>query len=350
MYTPPQTPPTGDSPSLKEAAAWRLYLTEISAETSDEFETWISNPENAAAWRQIAHIWDYLGDRAHDPALIVARRAALGDANRAIVRRSVPASRVRIAGALAAVLVLGAMGWGMLQLVQQPDDYRTVQGERRMVTLVDGSKISLDASSEVTVRYSKNARELHLLRGQARFDVSHDVERPFTVTAGNQKVIATGTAFNIDMAGPKVLVTLIEGHVVVVDENLSKIGPGAERPRWPAQVELKAGQQLAAVPTTAPEVDTADVQRTMAWTNGQIVFDNETISSLVVRVNRYADVQVVIVDPKIATMRISGVINAGDVSGFVDIVTHYLPVRASSTDSGLIALAGEAKKIPNPNE
>ena len=38
------------------------------------------------------------------------------------------------------------------------------------------------------------------------------------MVAGNQKVIATGTAFNIDMAGPKVLVTLIEGHVVVLDD------------------------------------------------------------------------------------------------------------------------------------
>jgi transmembrane sensor len=350
MFDPKQTSPIGDSPSLKEAAAWRLHLTESSAETSDEFEIWISNPENASAWRQVSHIWDYLGDRAHDPELIVARRAALGDANRASSRHGMPARRVRLIGALAAVLVLGAVGWGVLQLVQQPDDYRTVQGERRVVTLTDGSKISLDASSEVTVRYSKNARELHLLRGQARFDVTHDVERPFTVTAANQKVIATGTAFNIDMAGPKVLVTLIEGHVVVVDENLRKVRPGVVRPKWPALVELKAGQQLAAVPAAAPEVGAADVQRTMAWTNGQIVFDNETIASLVARVNRYADVQVVIADPKIATMRISGVINVGDVNGFVDIVTHYLPVTAASTDSGSIALMGETKKMKDTSE
>ena len=84
---------------------------------------------------------------------------------------------------------------------------------------------------------------LHLLKGQARFDVAHDKSRPFSVVAGNQKVIATGTAFNIDMAGPKVLVTLIEGHVVVLDENDAAKPVAAV---WSRPVELQAGQQLAA--------------------------------------------------------------------------------------------------------
>ena len=109
-------------------------------------------------------------------------------------------------------------GVGSYTWLNRPDDYQTAAGERRVVTLADGSRLSLDASSEVTVQYRKHARDLHLLKGQARFDVAHDKSRPFSVVAGNQRVIATGTAFNIDMAGPKVFVTLIEGHVVVVNE------------------------------------------------------------------------------------------------------------------------------------
>jgi transmembrane sensor len=325
---------------LAEAAAWRVHLTEIDADTTAEFEAWLANPANTQAWAHVSHPWDYLSRQAHEPELVAARQAALGDAKRASRRYIAPILRRRAVGAIAAVLIASVTIWGGAQWLQRPDDYRTAPGERRIISLVDGSKISLDANSDVTVRYTKNSRELHLLQGQARFDVAHDVERPFSVQAGNQKVIATGTAFNIDMAGPKVLVTLIEGHVVVLDENVRSAAIAINRP---SSVELKAGQQLTAVDTAPPAVAPVDIQRVTAWANGQVIFDNEALSSVVARVNRYTKTQIVISDPKVGAMRISGVLNAGDVNSFVDIVTHYLPVRAATNDAGDIALVSEAK-------
>jgi transmembrane sensor len=328
---------------LAEAAAWRVHLTEIDADTTAEFEAWLANPANTRAWAYVSRPWDYLTHQAQEPQMVAARQAALGDAERASRRHRAPRLRRRVVGAIAAVLIASLASWGGLQWLQRPVDYRTAPGERRIVSLVDGSKISLDASSEVTVRYTKNSRELHLLQGQARFDVAHDVERPFSVQAGNQKVIATGTAFNIDMAGPKVLVTLIEGHVVVLDENVRSPAIAINRPRWPSSVELKAGQQLAAADTAPPVIEQTDIQRVTAWTNGQVIFDNEALSSVVARVNRYTRVPIVISDSKVGAMRISGVLNEGDVNGFVDIVTHYLPVRASTNEAGNIALVSDEK-------
>src|SRR3546814_3917007 len=107
------------------------------------------------------------------------------------------------------------------------DLYRTVLGERRVVTLADGSTVSLDAASEVRVAYSERARELALVRGQARFDVAHDPRRPFAVQARDQRVVATGTAFNVDLFGPQVLITLIEGHVQVLEATSSRAAPKA---------------------------------------------------------------------------------------------------------------------------
>ena len=155
-------------------------------------------------------------------------------------------------------------------------------------------------------------------------------------------MVATGTAFNIDMMNQRVLVTLIEGHVVVLDEGRHVVET-LSKARWPKSVELKAGQQLAAVPAAPPAIEPANIQRVTAWTNGQIVFDNEELSSVIARVNRYTSTQVVIDDPKVAAMRVSGVLNAGDVGGFVDIVTHYLPVRAVEEVPGQIMLKGEVK-------
>jgi transmembrane sensor len=323
---------------LAEAARWQLRLAEADIHTSPEFEAWLREPGNRAAWDQVSAPWDYFDQVAHEPEMIAAREAALGDAKRAGTPVETSRSFRPWAAAIAAALLVGMMGAGVTWWSHRPDDYQTAMGERRVVTLTDGSRLSLDSDSEVTVRYGSHARDLRLLRGQARFDVTHDRARPFSVVAGKQKVIATGTAFNIDMAGPKVLVTLIEGRVLVVDENDGTAAPA------PHVVELRAGQQMTTGTAAAPQIAPVNLQHVTAWTVGHIMFDDEPLSSVVERVNRYGGTQIVIADPQVGAMKISGVFNSGDVLGFVEIVTHYLPVRAVSEGTGTIALQSDGKK------
>jgi transmembrane sensor len=325
---------------LAEAARWRVRLAEAGADSTLEFEAWLAGRGNRQAWEQVSRPWNLFDGEA--PELAAARQAALADARRARRRLFTP-RLIRPLGALAAAaVVLAVLGAGATWWLNRPDDYRTTVGERRVITLADGSKLSLDANSEVTVRYAAHERSLHLLSGQARFDVAHDKSRPFTVVAGSQKVIATGTAFNIEMAGPRVLVTLIEGHVVVLDESGSS--QGTLTPAWPRRIELKAGQQLSTGPAVPPEIFQANIQRVTAWTNGQLMFDDEPLSSVVDRLNRYSGTHIVIDDPRVGAMKISGVFNAGDAAGFVEIVSHYLPVRAVTLDTHTIALQSQKKE------
>ncbi|MBZ4074165.1 FecR domain-containing protein, partial [Escherichia fergusonii] len=62
--------------------------------------------------------------------------------------------------------------------------YRTEIGERRAISLADGSTVELNTNSQVRVRLSKAQRSLILDKGQAMFVVAHDAGRPFVVTAG----------------------------------------------------------------------------------------------------------------------------------------------------------------------
>jgi transmembrane sensor len=318
---------------LEEAVQWRLRLAENDGRSSLEFEFWLRQAGSQAAWDQVCRRWDTFDRLAGMPDMVAARQAALADAGRASRRLTVQ-RLARPLQAIAAVLLLACLvGGGGYWWLNRPDDYQTGAGERRVVTLEDGSRLSLDSNSEVTVKYARRQRLLHLLRGQARFDVAHDRSRPFSVVAGNQRVIATGTAFNIDMAGPHVLVTLIEGHVVVLNEE----DGGARSLFWPDRVELNAGQQLDAADGARPRILQASIPHVTAWTAGQLVFDNEPLASVVDRVNRYSDTQIV-VDPAIASLKISGVFDAGDAQGFVNIVTRYLRVRAVAEDPHTIAL------------
>jgi transmembrane sensor len=198
--------------------------------------------------------------------------------------------------------------------------------------------MALDSRTVVQVRYERNARKLELLSGQARFDVAHDAARPFSVHAGGQTVVATGTAFNVDLLGPQVLVTLIKGHVVVVqDRDARAVGAPATASD---AVELEAGQQFAAGHERAPKVVAVSTDKATAWENGQIVVDDEPLAAVAERVSRYAAHPVVVRDERAGAMRLSGVFNVGDVPTFVDAVTRYLPVHAKTLPDGEIDLRG----------
>lgn len=337
--------PMPPDPRLQQAAQWRIRLTEAEVETCPAFEAWLDDPLNQAAWKRVCVPWDFFTDVALEPELLAQRQAALGE----VFQRN-EALRPTVFGLARAAALLLAVGLGLglgAWWLKQPDQYQTVRGERRVITLEDGSRISLDADSLVTVRFRHNARLLELRRGQARFDVAPDKKRPFSVVAGDQKVVATGTAFNIDMAGPKVLVTLIEGRVLVYDQK-GKAAEMAQSQPTPREIVLRVGEQLAAGPVAPPVVVPVNIQRVTAWTTGQVIFESETLGGVVERVNRYGANRIEIDDPLVAEMRISGVFNAGDVAGVVDIVTHYLPVHVIRLDDGRFLLRALPPAPPKP--
>jgi transmembrane sensor len=308
---------------LAEAAAWRVHLTENNAETSEDFEHWLADPSNRAAWARVESTWNRFAENPAAPELIAARRAALGDVRG--TRRKRP--WLQIAAAIGIVVggaIWGAQTWLQLQ-PKPPLDLKTAFGERRILSLNDGSRISLDSATDVQVRYSEHARQLWLLHGQARFEVAHDTSRPFTVTAGGRTVIATGTDFDIDLPKHGVTVTLIEGHV--------KITGGKKL------VKLDPGEQLAVLPNGAQKLGPVNVNRITSWQNGQLVFDNEPLSQVVERISRYSTVPVTVADANTGALRMSGVFNTGDVAAFVEAVTHYLPVTASQPQYGAIVLS-----------
>jgi transmembrane sensor len=244
---------------------------------------------------------------------------------------------------------------GALWQLYHYDVYRTKAGERRVVTLSDGSEVALDSGTEVKVRYGKHARELALVGGQARFNVAHDILRPFTVLANEHQVVATGTSFVVDQLGAELLVTLIEGHVVVLPRN-SSAGDSETHPQTPvsvpvssngsgletSRIALDAGEQLILAPHAAPTVTRVNVVHAVAWESGTLVFDNEPLSSVVKRVGRYGRHPIVIADEQTSKLRISGVFHEGDVAAFVSTVVSYLPIRAEQQEDGSVRLSSTA--------
>jgi transmembrane sensor len=238
----------------------------------------------------------------------------------------------KLAAAIVVVAMLG--GAGLYFMFLRGTEFDTSIGERRIVQLSDGSRISLDSDSQVHVSYAMGARSIVLDKGRARFDVTHDVTRPFTVRAGTETVVAVGTIFDVEKLERKVVVTLIQGRVVVKN-GVSKIASGVVQS--PAMTSLNAGQALVASAGALPTVNAIPPVEATAWEGGRLMFHNERLEDAVARVNRYTDHPIKI-DPTISDLRVSGIFNAGDVSSFVGAVTSYFAVDATTDSDNQIIL------------
>ena len=329
---------------LEQAIAWRLRMAESRSESSAALEEWVAaDVRNATAWHKVQTPWEILGDHATTPEVIHLRRAALAHAH-GFARPSPNRWRVAALG-LSAAAVIVTLGFALLwQTHPHFDVYRTKAGERRTETLTDGSEITLDSNSEVRVRYTRSSRELVLAHGQALFNVTHDVLRPFSVAADRQNIVATGTSFNVDLLGSQLLVTLLEGHVIVVPHESDKDGvplptdhADTTSPTL-ARIEMDAGEQLLIAPRLPPSITHVNVDHAVAWEKGRLVFQDEPLASVVRRVGRYSEHPIVIADEATANLRISGVFREGDVEGFVSTVVSYLQVHAEHESDGSIRL------------
>jgi transmembrane sensor len=322
---------------LATAMSWHQRLDEGEFTIDDEaaLEVWLqADDRHRFAFEQMGQMIGVFDQHAASPELLGARRALLRRVHREARDRWTGSRRMptrRMAGAMLAASFLAAAG--VWSTTGQGEVYKTGAGERRVIILEDGSVVSLDAMTKVSVRYSKAERRLRLERGQARFDVAHDASRPFSVTARDRKVVATGTAFNIDLLAPVMRVTLIEGHVVVLPEATSALlskTSGKEK-----AVELRSGQVLVARTNRGPAlVDGADLRQTTSWQQGQLAFAREPLGEAVERVNRYTDRKITVGDDKAAQILLSGTFNAGDVKAFLEAVGEFLPVRVVDGPDG----------------
>lgn len=335
-----------------EAARWfsRRRQT-LSAGEEAAFRQWLeADPAHRRAYDEITRAWELAGETATDPRICAMRSAAL--MIRPERQRRFPAKAAAVAGVVALGAALGVsdvtdrlMSWPQVASTRSPQDYQTAVGERTTITLDDGSVVTLNTNSRMRVQYSKARRSVVLLAGQAFFQVEKDPERPFAVLAGNREIIALGTQFDVRFENQAVRVALLEGKVAVRPRNTPTQEEG-DKPEAPAAssvpaATLEPGEQLVTRTDGQTTIAQTDVQNLVSWREGRIRFDNTPLAAAVAEMNRYSRIPIVIEDPRIASIRVSGAFKTGQPASFVAAVTDLLPIVAQTSDER-IALRGES--------
>jgi transmembrane sensor len=274
----------------------------------------------------VERLWAAATEVADDPDI----RAWKADIDRGLQRRRF--SRRAIAASLAAA-VLGVASTGVYQIVgPKPladQAFRTGVGQQATVTLPDGSTVTLNTDTRVRTQADPDRRLVYLDQGQAFFEVAKDRRRPFVVTAAGRTVTALGTAFDVRVDKDGALkVVLVEGKVRVEKAPPSPgaasaaavlartTGEASARPAAPIATEMGAGSQLIAPNDSDWRVTAADVKRETSWLNGQIVVKDQPLIEAIAELNRYSKRKIVLGDPTLAQVRVSGVFRPGDIDGF----------------------------------
>jgi Fe2+-dicitrate sensor, membrane component len=205
-------------------------------------------------------------------------------------------------------------------------------GEIRRVPLEDGSLAAINTDTVVEVALQPRERKIAIERGEAWFQVAKDAARPFVVEAGPVRVQALGTAFSVrrKALGAQVLVT--EGVVEVWSVGQA----GGDRRRVKAGEQVFIGDKAgAARPVSRP----LEADRALAWRDGQIVLDGDTVAAAAAEFNRYNARKIIISDPALEGRRVVGWFRTNEPDSFAEAVAiaHGVSINASTS---VIVLGG----------
>ncbi|WP_252168707.1 FecR family protein [Sphingomonas morindae] len=280
-----------------------------------------SSPAHAEAFARAQAAREAAQQCAPAPALLALRHEAVA---RAALARP---PRRRLALAAGALLLAGGplAAWTIERIARPPEppaftrSVRTGIGERAAVTLPDGSRITLDTASRLSVRYQGGRRSV-ALDGQGWFEVRPGAE-PLIVSAGGRTLSVDPGAFDIrtDPAGLRALA--VDGGLTI---DGTRIGTGQ-------MLLTRADEAIVARPRNLVPLT--------GWRQGLLQFEDVPLAEAVAEFNRYRHRPIRLADPAAARLRLSGSFRTAEGPAFVDALVAGFPVRVKQDSPDAIVLA-----------
>lgn len=293
--------------ALSDAAIeWIVKLTSGNAapEDKEEFLRWrAQSAEHEAAAHEAETIWHGVG-AAGDEVKAVRRRLARAKLKR---RTIIGGGVLLLAGA--GLRASGVIGPRLFA------DYVTAVGERRTVTLPDGSSISLNGYTALSVDYTRTLRGLTLHEGQATFAVVPDAMRPFVVEANGGRTRAIGTVFDVDVRPDETAVTVVEGKVGVS----TALNEGEANAAADQRVRYTSAGRRA--PT-----ENVDAAAETAWRRGKLIFNNRPLGDVIAELGRHRPGAIVIANATLRKMPVTGIFDISDPDAVLDMIEETFPV------------------------
>ena len=303
--------------ALDQAAAWiaRLRADDVSAEDRAQFACWLSEDAgNAAAFDRMLALWEDLA---------VVRALPIGIPRTRAARRWQLPLALAAAAALAALLILprGA---------EPPTlELRTPVGGFQQVRLADGSEITLNTDTALSVALRDEARTVTMDHGEVFFSVAPDATRPFSAVCGEAAVTVLGTAFGANCSTEGMSVVVEHGRVRFA----TRVGGGTSR-------ELGAGDAVRYDrQDNLAEISRVDPGKALAWQQRRLVFEDVPLAAVIRELQRYMEPTLRIADPAVGTIRVSGAFSTAEPRLTLAALEKSLGLAVTGPEQGPLLIA-----------
>jgi transmembrane sensor len=348
--THPSTPVPTDlesDPAHLAAADWfvRLQGNEVSLEDTLAWQAWLTeNPANAKAFARIEELSQVLRTVPVPPPVSAQELARdRYDASIPLKEWQKPAALVRpwMILSLATAALLAGIAFTLASVFWRAPaaiTFATAVGENRNITLTDGSTVALGGDTAIEVRLSPRVRAITLAKGEALFTVAKDAVRPFKVRVGDATIVAIGTAFDVQLGSDRAIVSVTEGRVLV--EPVAHLLPVSVlqefRPKL-RTVHVDAGQQTIAWSAGIEEpTEVEDPAAATAWRTGRLAFRLQPLRYVLEDVNRYSPKPIVLAQPSLGTIVITGTVERDRIAGWVSSLERAFDLEAAEEPDRIV--------------
>jgi transmembrane sensor len=287
-----------DREIIEQAIAWHLRLKDADEDAWIEFAAWLdADPAHNGIYEAVAD-----GDLRMAVMLEEATfpsndhherpQEVSNDDGGVVVGEVFRRHPWRWGGLAASLAVAGLLASQMLPNRDASVTIETASGDTRSIYLADGSEILLNGNTVISLDRN-DTRSVEIARGEARFTVKHDESDPFTVVAGEQRLVDLGTVFNVVRTDRQLRVGVAEGAVRY--EGMDQT------------VELRAGDSLAADIRGGVQVSRGPVAAIGSWADGVLVYDQAPLEQVAGDLSRSIGISLEL-PPGMRASRFSGVI------------------------------------------
>lgn len=320
------------APVVEAAIAWALRLDYNIPSDADHraFEDWLKeNPLHATAWQRVHSIKGLQQELAGVPSQLaqdVLQTARSRHDQRRLVRRRNALKLLSLCG------IAIAAGWTASEYAPWQRllaDASTGIGEQQTLRLTDGSVVTLNTDSAVSIDFADSHRTVVLHRGEILIATGADaaVRRPFWVRTPFGRLQALGTRFVVRLERRRALVSVQEGAVALHSAN------GLA----PTVVQAGEGRFLTEDGTAPPAALPFEAD---GWADGVISGRNMRLQDLLAELSRYRPGRIVC-DPRVADRRLSGVFQVRETDQALQFIAQTQGLRLDYRTRFWVTLAPE---------
>lgn len=314
----------------------RVQSDECSQQDREALEQWLQeNPIHVQAYNKILRVWSL--------SELLTPTVSAAKPERENTRREIPSNvqqypahcqsrgwqwqRAALALSLT-ILLLIPLGYGGWLLNWVPNEYHRYSTDQacQEVTLPDGTRVEMNLNTQITYANFRDRRYVSINgNGEVFFNVSHDANHPFKISAANGTITVTGTAFNVWKYQENVVVTVAEGSVTVSNNAFD--------------VHLAPGMQAEYIDHNSPQSKPGNLNQTLAWQSGKLILDDLPLAVAIPRISRYLDQSITLNDEAVANLHIGGIYNTANLNDLINALPQALPLTIKKQFFGGLVLS-----------